>query len=502
YVDDEAVPYWHIVQEAKREDLPSILGKSPVAAISAVSQRIKDGVVLRIDDIETYPDPDIRAFFQQLNYTALLAHPVQTQSGRQGAWAIARVARKKPWREEDVELMEAVATQLILGLNQAELYEQSRSKTLELERAYQELQQAQSQLIQSEKMSSLGQLVAGVAHEINNPVNFIYGNITHVTDYTNDIVNLLQLYQDTYSQPTPEIAEEIEDIDLEFLLEDLPKMLNSMTVGADRIKEIVKSLRTFSRFNEAEMKLVNLHENIDSTLMILYNRIKAKNDRPEIEVIKNYGDLPPVGCYAGQLNQVFMNLISNAIDALEEKSQNFTYAEIGANPNRITITTETVDNTIKICIASSVRTRDGAEIRESLFLNDGQADLEDNGSRCVLRGDLPQVVELSWDQPVELGAARIVSGYNQRGVIVAPLIDFALEWHDGHHWRQAWAAAGNTEPAWARRFPTVRTTRLRLLVTRTKDDVSRIWEIEYYGPVSAVEPETPEPDRRRADARR
>src|SRR6476646_10561890 len=167
-------------------------------------------------------------------------------------------------------------------------------------------------------MSSLGQLVAGIAHEINNPVNFIYGNLTHAGEYIQDLTHLLKLYQQQFPQPPSEIAEELEAIDLDFLLADLPKLLASMKVGADRIQKIVLSLRNFSRMDEAEMKAVDIHEGIDSTLMILQNRLKAKSDRPEIAVVKDYGDLPLVECYAGQLNQVLMNLLTNAIDALED----------------------------------------------------------------------------------------------------------------------------------------------------------------------------------------
>ncbi|MEO1147571.1 MAG: PAS domain S-box protein [Cyanobacteria bacterium J06638_22] len=188
----------------------------------------------------------------------------------------------------------------------------------ELRHALAELQRTQMRLIQGEKMSSLGQLVAGVAHEINNPVNFIYGNLSHAKNYTQDLLSLIQLYQLHYPDPVPAIAEAITAVDLDFVSEDLPKLINSMKFGADRIRDIVASLRTFSRMDEVTMKAVNLHDGLDSTLVILNNRIRAQEDRPAITVIRNYGHLPPVKCHAGQMNQVFMNLISNAIDALEE----------------------------------------------------------------------------------------------------------------------------------------------------------------------------------------
>ena len=197
---------------------------------------------------------------------------------------------------------------------------QLRRQADNLETALKELQQTQSQLVQSEKMSSLGQLVAGVAHEINNPVSFIYGNVNYANGYVQELLNLVSLYQKHYPTPLPEIQEKIEAIDLEFLAADLPKLLTSMKVGADRIKQIVLSLRTFSRTDESEMKAIDLHEGIDSTLMILGHRLKAQSNRPRIKVIREYEDLPLVECCAGQLNQVFMNILSNAIDAIESSA--------------------------------------------------------------------------------------------------------------------------------------------------------------------------------------
>ncbi|MBD2665698.1 multi-sensor signal transduction histidine kinase [Richelia sinica FACHB-800] len=179
-----------------------------------------------------------------------------------------------------------------------------------------------TQLVQSEKMSSLGQLVAGVAHEINNPVTFIYGNLIHAEQYIEDLVELIKLYQQHSSYTVPEIQEKSEAIDTDFLLTDLPKLLNSIKIGAERIREIVLSLRNFSRLDESEMKAVNIHDGINSTLMILEHRLKATSERPAIKLIKEYGKLPLVECYPGQLNQVFMNILANAIDALEEAFTN------------------------------------------------------------------------------------------------------------------------------------------------------------------------------------
>ncbi len=192
-----------------------------------------------------------------------------------------------------------------------------KAKNEQLKQALGKLKRTQAQLVQSEKMVSLGQLVAGVAHEINNPTSFIYGNVEHAEHYIQELVELLQLYRQHYPNPDPEIEGLSEDIDLDFLLEDLPKLLGSMKSGADRIHQIVLSLRNFARHDESERKPVDLHEGIDSTLTILQHRLKARGT--EIEVVREYAQLPRLDCYPGQLNQVFMNLLANAIDALEDR---------------------------------------------------------------------------------------------------------------------------------------------------------------------------------------
>ena len=192
-----------------------------------------------------------------------------------------------------------------------------RERALQLEKTLKELQNTQAQLVQAEKMSSLGQMVAGIAHEINNPISFIYGNILHTNNYTRDILKLLHLYRQHYQDPVPEIKNFAVDCEVDFLIEDLPKILDSMNMGANRIRELVLSLRNFSRLDESEMKKVDIHSGIDSTLLILQHRLKTTDNKSEITVVKEYGNLPTIECYPSQLNQVFMNLIANAIDALD-----------------------------------------------------------------------------------------------------------------------------------------------------------------------------------------
>jgi len=192
-----------------------------------------------------------------------------------------------------------------------------KDKNEDLQSTLRELKQTQTQLIQNEKMASLGQMIAGIAHEINNPVNFIHGNLEPLNEYATDLLDLIRLYEEEYPEETPAIAEEKEQIDLDFLETDLPKVLASMKMGTTRIREIVVSLRNFSRLDEADRKEVDLHEGLESTLLILQNRLKAKSNRPEIRLMREYGQLPNIECYPSQLNQVFLNLIGNAIDAIE-----------------------------------------------------------------------------------------------------------------------------------------------------------------------------------------
>ena len=226
-------------------------------------------------------------------------------------------------------------------------------KSRELEQALKQLQQSQAQVVQAEKMSALGNLVAGVAHEINNPVGFLKGSIKNAQDYTQELLEHLALYQQHYPDAADAITDNAEDIDLDFLYRDLPKLLNSMEGAAERIKSISTSLRTFSRADTEHNVSANLHEGIDSTLLILKYRLKANDQRPAIQIVQNYGELSNIECFPGQLNQVFMNIFANAIDMFDEEAEETSFSQLQLSPQIITVTTalsqdkQTVDVSIQ-----------------------------------------------------------------------------------------------------------------------------------------------------------
>ncbi|MEM8637234.1 MAG: ATP-binding protein [Cyanobacteria bacterium P01_G01_bin.54] len=220
--------------------------------------------------------------------------------------------------------------------------------------AFEELKQTQIQLVQAEKLSSLGQLVAGIAHEINNPMNFIHGNLTHLEDSAKHLLEITHFLIAKYPDLPTDVEEKLEDLEFEYIEEDLPKMIDSMQMGSKRIREIVLSLRNFSRLDESALKPVDIHEGLDSTLLLLQNRIKPKPENPGVQITKVYGDIPKVECYASQLNQVFMNLLVNALDALDEQNADRSFQDIKLNPDTITIMTEvTEQNTVAIKIADN-----------------------------------------------------------------------------------------------------------------------------------------------------
>jgi PAS domain S-box-containing protein len=285
------------------------------------------------------------------------------QSLRMVEVAISQASQRQ-WLSEYVVILRDITERKRAEQTLRQSEAQQRAQAQALMVAIQELRQAEAQLVQSEKMSSLGQLVAGVAHEINNPVNFIHGNLTHANQYVQDLLELVQLYQTEYPEPPAAIAEAAERIDLNFLIEDLPKLLTSMKVGADRIREIVRSLRTFSRIDQVEQKAVDLHEGIDSTLLILGNRLKSRPGYVDIQVVKDYGNIPLVECYAGQVNQVFMNILVNAIDAIEELET----TQETKNPQPAIKICTTVSDCDRVCI-SIIDNGSGIaeEIRSQLF---------------------------------------------------------------------------------------------------------------------------------------
>jgi light-regulated signal transduction histidine kinase (bacteriophytochrome) len=286
-----------------------------------------EGRVRAINNVSTDTlSPCHRELLESMAVQANLIVPIKMGNQLWGLLVAHHCEAPRIWQDAEIDLLQQLADQAAIAIQQAQLYEQSctaeakaTAKAAQLEHTLHQLQETQAKLIQTEKMSGLGQLVAGIAHEINNPVNFIYGNLCHASNYTEDLLKLLHLYQSQYPNPNSEILATMEAIDFNFLVQDLPKIMSSMRVGSDRIRSIVLSLRNFSRLDEAENKCVDLHEGIDNTLLILQHRLKPHSHFPGIEVIKDYGDLPKVECYAGQMNQVFMNVINNAIDVLNDE---------------------------------------------------------------------------------------------------------------------------------------------------------------------------------------
>lgn len=292
------------------------------------------------------------AYIRAQQPKSVICFPLLNQGKLVGILYLENNLVKGAFTTESLKTIQLLSSQAAISIENATLYNtlelKAQERTNELLQALTQLKQTQTQLVQSEKMSALGQMVAGIAHEINNPANFIYGNITHVNNYTQDLLELIQAYQKFCPNPPQAIDELLEKLDIDFLADDLSKILQSMTVGTQRIYEIVLSLRNFSRLDEAELKAANIHEGIDNTLMLLQHRLQKKPDRPCIQIIKEYANIPQIECYAAQLNQVFLNILANAIDALEDsfiadKSKTLT----------VLIQTQMINNTIQISIADN-----------------------------------------------------------------------------------------------------------------------------------------------------
>jgi predicted ATPase/signal transduction histidine kinase/tRNA A-37 threonylcarbamoyl transferase component Bud32 len=322
----------------------------PVSLIHYVA-RTQQPLVLNNATKETISQQD--PYIQTAQPKSVLCAPIFYQGKFTGIVYLENNQSTGVFTESRLEILKLLTSQAAIAIENARLYSRQQEKSQELQQSLEKLQQTQAQLVQTEKISSLGQLVAGVAHEVNNPVTFIIGNLDHVNQSVNDLMGLLDLYQNNIPSPPAEVTKRIEDIELEYLVEDLPQMISSMQVGADRVLGIMESLRTYSRVDSVEKKPADIHQGIDTTLMILQNRLKSKKERPEIKIVKEYGDLPPIKCYPGQLNQVFMNLVANAIDALDESNEGKSYKDIQKNPNIITIRTKIDDNFAIISIADN-----------------------------------------------------------------------------------------------------------------------------------------------------
>jgi signal transduction histidine kinase len=334
---------WRInVHCTNREDclLQSIpVEESEVIPLTLINYVKRTKETLIFDDASNQPRFASDPYIIQHQPQSLLCTPISERGNTIGILYLENNLATGVFTGDRVAILNILCSQAAISLQNARLYQQSQEYAQKLELYLHDLKRMQLQLVQGEKMSALGNLVAGVAHEINNPVGFIAGNLQPAQEYLQDLFELIDVYQDSFPKPGAKVEEKIEAIDLEYLREDLPKLIGSMQEGVDRIRNISTSLRTFSRADSDRPVSFNIHDGLESTLLILKHRLKASEFRPAIEIVKDYGNLPLVKCFPGQLNQVFMNVLANAIDALEESNKGLAFSEIKARPNLITVQT-------------------------------------------------------------------------------------------------------------------------------------------------------------------
>ncbi|MDZ8093530.1 MAG: AAA family ATPase [Nostoc sp. DedQUE05] len=332
-------------------DVKTILDSQPIDACQYIPRKLINYVkntqeTVIIDNCETSIPGVIGEYLLLHQPQSVLCTPIINQGHLVGILYLENQLNQGVFTSNRLQVINLLSSQAAIALENARLYQQAGQ-------ALQDLQQAQLQIVQSEKMSALGNLVAGVAHEMNNPLGFIAASLQQAKPTFIDVIEHLKLYEQKFPTPGDEILIHAEEIDLEYTLEDLLKMIDSMTMACDRLKNISTSLRTFSRADRDYKVPFNIHEGIDSTILILKHRLKANEERPAIEVINEYGNLPQIECFPGQLNQVFMNILANAIDALDESNTGRSFGEIQANPNRIKITTSLINKQIEVSIADN-----------------------------------------------------------------------------------------------------------------------------------------------------
>ncbi|MBD2387084.1 trifunctional serine/threonine-protein kinase/ATP-binding protein/sensor histidine kinase [Cylindrospermum sp. FACHB-282] len=326
---------------------PQLLDNCPDIPVHLIHYVKNTQKTVVIDNCKTDIPGVIREYMLQYQPQSVLCTPMINQGNLVGILYLENQLTSGVFPRECLQVINLLSSQAAISLENARLYQQAQ-------RALQDLQQAQLKIVQSEKMSALGNLVAGVAHEMNNPLGFITATLEQAKPNVADILEHLKLYQAILPNPSEEILDHAEEMDLDYTSEDLPKMIDSMAIACDRLKNISTSLRTFSRADQDYKVPFNIHHGIDSTILILKHRLKSNDKRPAIEVMNTYGNLHPVECFPGQLNQVFMNILANAIDALDESSAGRSFSEIKNNPNQIIITTSMVDNNVvKISIADN-----------------------------------------------------------------------------------------------------------------------------------------------------